>query len=146
MTRNVRWGVTVCGVVAACGASFAAGRATQAPASGPSYVSAGGTRIRPLLGPAALGSDSVEFAEITFPANADSGDHPHGSAEIFYIVSGELEHIVNGQSTMLKPGMMGFVKPPDKVRHKTTGVTKALVIWTPAGEADRIVKTWKKEP
>jgi hypothetical protein len=54
-----------------------------------------------------------------FPANQDSGEHAHDAIEIFYVVAGELEHVVNGKSQILKPGMSGFVRPPDKVRHKT---------------------------
>jgi hypothetical protein len=46
----------------------------------------------------------------------------------------------------LKPGMVGLVRPPDKVRHKTgaNGPTKALVIWAPGGEAGRISSRWRK--
>ncbi len=144
--QGVRPTLIVVGVLAACGMSFAAGRAMQDATRGPSFLSASGTRIRPLLGAEALGGTALELAEITFPANADSGEHPHQSTEIFYVVSGELEHIVNGSSTRLTPGMAGFVRPPDRVRHKTTAVTKAVVIWAPAGEADRVTRTWKREP
>ena len=46
---------------------------------------------------------------------------------------------------LLKPGMLGFVRPPAKVNHIVTGkATKALVIWAPGGEAHRIVDQWKK--
>jgi hypothetical protein len=43
--------------------------------------------------------------------------------------------------------MVGYVKPPDKVRHKTgaAGAT-AVVVWAPAEEAGRIVSRWTKEP
>jgi quercetin dioxygenase-like cupin family protein len=89
----------------------------------------------------------VTVGEMTFPPNLDSGDHSHGAIEMFYVLSGELEHIVNGQSELLRPGMVGYVKPPDKVRHKTgaAGAT-AVVIWAPAEEAARIVSRWTKEP
>lgn len=144
--RHVKHVLVVGGVVAVCGASFAAGLAVQGSAGGPSFVSASGTRIRPLLGAEALGTTALEVAEISFPANADSGEHPHQSTEIFYVVSGELEHIVNGTSTRLGPGMAGFVRPPDRVRHKTSAPTKAVVIWAPAGEASRVTSTWTREP
>lgn len=146
VARRAQRFLAVGGVLVACAASFAAGAIVQSGQTGPSFVSATGTRIRPLLGADALGGTALEVAEISFPANADSGDHPHQSTEIFYVVSGELEHIVNGQSTLLRPGMAGFVRPPDRVRHKTTAPTKAVVIWAPAGEADRVTRTWKREP
>jgi len=127
----------------ASAASFAAGRATQS-AGAATYVSGSGMEITVLLDASTLGAGDVDIAEITFPAGSDSGDHPHGSTEIFYVLSGELEHVVNGESTMLRPGMVGFVRPPDRVRHRTKAETKALVIWTPGGEAQRIVRTWKR--
>ncbi len=127
----------------ACAASFAAGRTTQSNV-GASFVAGGGLEIKVLLDETTFGAKDLDVAEITFPAGTDSGDHPHGSSEIFYVLSGAPEHIVNGQSTTLTPGMVGFVKPPDRVRHRTAVETKALVIWAPGGEAQRIVRNWKR--
>jgi len=106
-----------------------------------------GTTLRMLLDEDNLGGAEVEIGEITFPPGADSGDHPHGSTEIFYVLSGELEHIVNGKSYVLKPGMLGFVRPPDRVNHRvgSNGPAKALVIWAPGGEAGRIVGNWERQ-
>jgi quercetin dioxygenase-like cupin family protein len=114
--------------------------------SGHVYESPGGTRIRMLLEEANLGGKEIEIGEITFPAGLNSGEHLHGATEIFYILSGELEHVVDGKSHLLKPGMLGFVRPPAKVNHVVPGKepTKALVIWAPGGEAHRIVDRWKK--
>ncbi len=93
------------------------------------------------------GEASVSMGEMTFPPNLDSGDHQHGSIEMFYVTAGALEHVVNGRSQTLRPGMVGFVNPPDRVRHKTAaeGAT-AIVLWVPAQEARRIVARWTKEP
>ena len=67
------------------------------------------------------------------------------SGETFYVLEGELEHIVNGQSIKLGVGMIGSVRPPDKVRHKTgPSGARALVIWAPLGEAARIASRWKR--
>jgi len=122
--------------------------AAQAVKQDETYSSPSGTRLRILLTEGNLGGTEVEMAEITFPPGADSGEHVHGATEIFYVLSGELEHVVNGESALLKPGMSGSVRPPDKVRHKVPGKepAKALVIWAPGGEAARIVKNWKREP
>jgi quercetin dioxygenase-like cupin family protein len=66
---------------------------------------------------------------------------------MFYVLSGELEHVVNGKSQILKPGMAGYVRPPDKIRHKTGPAgAKVVVIWVPGDEAKRIVARWTKEP
>ena len=87
-----------------------------------------------------------QFAK-TFPPNQDSGDHAHGAIEIFYVIAGELEHVVNGTSQFLKPGMSGFVKPPDKVRHKTgPSGAKVVVVWVPGEEGRPVASRWTKEP
>ncbi len=63
------------------------------------------------------------------------------------MISGELHHSVNGKMEILKPGMVGYVKPPDKVRHQTgTSGAKVLVVWVPGDEANKIIARWKKEP
>jgi quercetin dioxygenase-like cupin family protein len=113
---------------------------------GATYRAPSGITLRlPLDGDTAL--TEVTVGEMTFPPHLDSGDHAHGAVEMFYVLSGELEHVVNGKSEFLRPGMVGYVKPPDKVRHKTgdAGAT-AVVIWAPAQEAARIVSRWTKEP
>ena len=142
--RRVLGPAAVVGLCLACAASSLA--ALPAPQQA-TYVSAGGTRLRMLLDQAMLGGPEVELGEITFAAGADSGDHVHGATEIFYVLSGELEHVVNGKSVTLGPGMVGFVRPPDTVRHRTKpgAPTKALVIWAPGGEAARVTSRWKRE-
>jgi quercetin dioxygenase-like cupin family protein len=113
---------------------------------GATYRSPGGTTLRLMLDESNVGPE-VTLGEITFAPNQDSGDHQHGAIEMFYIVSGELEHVVNGQSQILKPGMAGFVKPPDKVRHKTGPAgAKAVVVWVPGEEGKKIAARWKREP
>jgi len=113
---------------------------------GPTYRSPSGTTLKLFLDETNVGTD-VTLGEITFPPNSDSGDHKHGAIEMFYIVSGELEHVVNGKSTVLKPGMTGYVKPPDSVRHKTGAAgAKAVVVWVPGEEGKKIAARWKAEP
>ena len=101
-----------------------------------------GTQIKMLVEESNLGTKDVEIGEITFPAlsGTQARGHRHGSIEIFYVMEGELEHIVNGQSYFLTPGMVGIVRPEDTVAHRVPGdvPVKALVIWAPGGEADRL--------
>ena len=128
------------------------GAETSRPAPSPSPVARGdvfqnaaGTKLRILMDQAAMGGNEVEIGEITFAPNSDSGDHVHGVTETFYILEGALEHFVNGKSVTLTAGMIGTVRPPDKVRHKTgPNGARALVIWAPAGEAARIASRWKR--
>lgn len=132
--------------MAVVGLSVIASASAQSPKQGVSYRSPGGTTLRLMIDETNLGSE-VSLGEITFPANSDSGEHAHGAIEIFYVVSGELEHVVNGVSQVLKPGMSGFVKPPDKVRHKTGPAgASAVVVWVPGEEGRRVASRWTREP
>ena len=120
--------------------------AAQAGKTGETYRSPGGTTLRLFLDDSNVGPE-VSVGELTFPPNADSGDHTHGAIEMFYVLSGELEHVVNGKSQILRPGMVGYVKPPDKIRHKTGPAgAKVVVIWVPGDEGKKIAARWTKEP
>jgi quercetin dioxygenase-like cupin family protein len=115
-------------------------------AQGVTYRAPSGTTLRLLLDENTVGPE-VSVGEINFPPHGDSGDHQHGAIEVFYVVSGELEHVVNGKSQILRPGMAGYVKPPDTVRHKTgASGAKAVVIWVPGDEAAKIAARWTREP
>ena len=118
----------------------------QTEKQGTTYRSPSGATLKLMLDESNVGPE-VTVGELTFPANTDSGDHTHGAIEMFYVLSGELEHIVNGKSQILKPGMVGYVKPPDKIRHKTGPAgAKVVVIWVPGDEGKKIAARWKKEP
>jgi quercetin dioxygenase-like cupin family protein len=124
----------------------AATASAQAGKTGETYRSPGGSTLRLFLDCSNVGPE-VSVGELTFPPNADSGEHTHGAIEMFYIVSGELEHVVNGKSYMLRPGMTGYVRPPDRIRHKTGAAgAKVVVIWVPGDEAKKIAARWTKEP
>ena len=125
------------------GAGSATAQDTRLPAT---YTSPTGSVLKLLLGQSNVGPE-VSVGELTFPHNTDSGDHKHGAIEMFYVVSGELEHVVNGKSQILKPGDAGYVRPPDSIRHKTGPAgAKVVVIWVPGDEAAKIAARWKKEP
>jgi quercetin dioxygenase-like cupin family protein len=118
----------------------------QTEKQGTTYRSPSGATLKLMLDDTNVGPE-VTVGELTFPANTDSGDHTHGAIEMFYVLSGELEHIVNGKSQILKPGMVGYVKPPDKIRHKTGPAgAKVVVIWVPGDEGKKIAARWTKEP
>ena len=123
-----------------------AGHRAAGEAQGATYRSPTGTTLRLMLDESNVGPE-VTLGEITFPPNSDSQDHKHGATEMFYIVSGQLEHIVNGKSEILTPGMAGYVKVPDTVRHKTGPAgAKAVVVWVPGDEGKKIAARWKREP
>lgn len=148
MTRRVNLALAlVSGLGLAAG--FAAGRSSagaQAADLG-RFVSAGGTELELLLSESNLGGGEVQIGVITWPPGANSGNHPHGATEVFYVLEGELEHVVDGVSEILGPGDLGFVRPPSEVNHITSpdgGPVRALVIWAPGGEGTRIVGNWER--
>ena len=101
----------------------------------------GGTTIKMLLAAENLGSSEIEVAEITFPVGANPpAGHRHGAMEIFYVVEGVLGHVVNGTEYRLEPGMVGVVRSGDEVMHRVLSdvPVRAVVLWVPGGEADRI--------
>jgi quercetin dioxygenase-like cupin family protein len=122
------------------------GSAQPEKPQGITYRSPSGVTLRLMLDETNLGQEA-SVGEMTFPPNQDSGEHAHGAVEIFYVISGEFEHVVNGKSEMLKPGMAGYVKPPDRVRHKTGAAgARVVVVWVPGAEGRRIASRWKQEP
>jgi len=118
----------------------------QEQTQGVTYRAPGGTTLRLILDESNVGPE-VTVGEMVFPPNSDSGEHAHGALEMFYVIAGELDHVVNGKSQILTPGMAGYVKPPDKVRHKTGRAgAKVVVIWMPGDEGKKIAARWKREP
>ena len=97
-----------------------------------------GSKTKILLSEANLGGKELEAIETTLQPGTTVGRHTHTSLEIIYVLSGTYEHEVNGKMYLLRPGMVGIVRPGDRVRHlvpKGTEAAKLLIIWAPAGEA-----------
>ena len=144
MKRTTKAKIILAGVAIALGV-FVGVAAQKEKLQGVTYRAPSGTTLRLMLDESNVGPD-VSVGEIIFPANSDSGEHQHGALEIFYVVSGELEHVVNGKSELLKPGMAGYVKSVDKVRHKTGSAgAKAVVIWVPGDEGKKIAARWTRQ-
>ncbi|MDH4048575.1 MAG: cupin domain-containing protein [Gammaproteobacteria bacterium] len=102
--------------------------------------------IKVLIEEENLGSAGAEIAEIWFPPGWQGEPHPH-VLEIIYVIEGELDHIVNGESHILSPGMTGIVRARDRVVHKThspDGV-RVLVIWPLGGEIAELAASGMRE-
>ncbi len=86
--------------------------------------------IKVLVEEANLGSSGAEVIEIFFPPGHEGASHFH-ELEILYVIEGELGHIVDGELHVLTPGMVGIVKYPQEVVHKTLSEdgVRVLVIW-----------------
>lgn len=95
--------------------------------------------IKVLIEESNFGEKGVEIAEIYFPPGYQDIAHMH-QLEILYVLEGELDHIVNGVSHILTPGMIGIVKEPDLVVHRSNSENgvRVLLIW-PYGKEIQIL-------
>ena len=86
--------------------------------------------IKVLIEESNFGEKGVEIAEIYFPPGYQDTAHMH-DLELLYVLEGRLDHIVNGVSHILHPGMLGIVKSPDLVVHRTDSEkgVRVLAIW-----------------
>ena len=141
MYRMSRW---LLGLVTLCAAAH--GTEYEIWTTGTRTLSAGAAQIKVLVEASNLGSEEVEVAEATFPVGYRTAGHSHGAIEVFYVVEGILEHVVNGEAKELGPGMVGIVRPGDTVVHAVVGdaPVKAVVVWAPGGEAERLARAFAR--
>jgi quercetin dioxygenase-like cupin family protein len=134
-------------LVVACGTSFAIGRTMQAPAPGPQLTSITRGSLRMLLDVPQLGGGQVSVGERNYPPNYESAEHTHKSIEVIYVLAGEYHHVINGKPHVLTPGMLGLVKPGDKVQHRTgpRGPARTLMIWVPGADGTDLAKGWQSD-
>ncbi len=143
--QSTRFGLAVLFVVG-CGSSFAIGRTMQVPDRGPLLTSPTRGGLQMLLDAPQLGGPEVSVGERTYPPNYESPEHSHQSIEVIYVLSGEFQHVVNGETHVLGAGALGFVKPGDKVRHKTGSAgAKTLMIWVPGADGTELARDWKAQ-
>jgi quercetin dioxygenase-like cupin family protein len=110
--------------------------------------SGSGAEWKLLLNESNLGGKELQMVEVTLAPGTTVQSHTHGALEVVYVLSGTYEHEVNGKRYSLTPGMVGIVRPGDHVRHLVpkSGPTKLLIIWVPAGEAERVLRNAKGIP
>ena len=107
-----------------------------------------GAEWKLLLNESNLGGRELQMVEVNLAPGTTVQSHTHGALEVVYVLSGTYEHEVNGKRYSLTPGMVGIVRPGDHVRHLVpkSGPTKLLIIWVPAGEAERVLRNAKGTP
>ncbi len=103
-------------------------------------------RIKVLVEEANLGFAGAEVIEIFFPPGHEGASHFH-EFEILYVIEGELGHIVDGKLHVLTPGMVGIVRFPQEVVHKTLSKdgVRVLVIW-PLGNEVKGLQGMRETP
>ncbi len=102
-------------------------------------------QIKVLIDQESVGTTQVTVAELLLPPGTHVPAHQHGSVEVFYVLSGELEQTIEGKTQKLTPGMSCLVPARTNTTHKVTSSepVRALVIWVPGGEERRIVQGWQ---
>jgi quercetin dioxygenase-like cupin family protein len=102
-----------------------------------------GLAIKVLVEREVFGDQTIEVAEMTLPSAPNAGAHQHGSSEILYVLSGRLNHVVNDTVYKLEAGMVGIVRPGDRVAHRVNvgDTARVLVIWVPGGEVQRLSRS-----
>jgi len=86
--------------------------------------------VKVLLEEANFRDAEIEIAEMYFPPGYQDTAHMH-ELELLFVLEGRLDHIVNGESHILRPGMLGIVREPDLVVHRadSDNGARVLVIW-----------------
>lgn len=102
--------------------------------------------IKVLVEAETLGEPGAEVAEVFFPPGYVGQPHPHG-IEIIYVLEGRLDHIVNGDSHILEPGMVGVIKAPDTTVHKALSEdgVRVLILWPIGDEVKNLEGMREKE-
>ena len=153
--RNAVWSQTVFWSLVSCfvfapASTLAQDESSQVAASAGTRVLAGqnGFQIKMLIEASNLGSSEVELAEITFPGRSEGRSHLHGSTELIYVLSGRMDHKIDGVSNILEPGMVGIVRDGESVEHIVLSdePVRAVVVWAPGGEAKRLEGFFQERP
>src|SRR5450432_4543588 len=71
-------------------------------------------------------SQSMTFAHYEFDAGATIHEHFHPEEEVYEVIEGELEIMIDGAAHMARPGLVAIV--PANVRHFVRAVTDGRVI------------------
>ena len=68
----------------------------------------------------------MTFAHYDFTAGSTIHEHTHPEEEIYEVVEGELEIVVDGVAERVKPGVVGIV--PANARHSVRAITNGKLI------------------
>ena len=73
-----------------------------------------------------INTDSMSVSYVTLDAGADMPEHHHINEQIVNVIEGELELTVNGESRILKRGMVEVL--PSNTPHSARPLTDCFVI------------------
>jgi quercetin dioxygenase-like cupin family protein len=68
----------------------------------------------------------MTFAHYEFDAGASIHEHTHPQEEVYEVIDGELEIVIDGVSERVRPGIVGIVPP--NTRHAVRAISRGWVI------------------
>jgi quercetin dioxygenase-like cupin family protein len=71
-------------------------------------------------------SASMTFAHYDFTAGSTIHEHSHPEEEVYEVIEGELELTIDGESRIVRQGVVGIV--PGNVRHSVKALTNGRAI------------------
>jgi quercetin dioxygenase-like cupin family protein len=71
-------------------------------------------------------SENMTFAHYDFTRGASIHEHHHPEEEVYEVIEGELEIMIDGVSHRARPGLVAIV--PAGVRHAVTALSEGRVI------------------
>ncbi|MFI4974003.1 MAG: cupin domain-containing protein [Caulobacterales bacterium] len=71
-------------------------------------------------------SEHMTFAHYDFTAGSTIHEHHHPEEEVYEVIEGELELVVDGVTHVARPGLVAIV--PADVRHSVKALTDGRVI------------------
>ncbi len=85
-----------------------------------------------------LREPSLSLGIYVLPAGAEDPQQPHDEDEVYYVVNGRGQLMVDGQNRPVKPGSLVFVGKQVKHHfHAITEELQLLVFFAPAEGSDR---------
>lgn len=87
-------------------------------------------------------SGQLSFGHITLEAGAVLPEHSHVHEQWTHMIEGELEFTLNGETTVMNPGMVAFA--PSNAPHSARAITKCRVIdcFSPVREDYKSLELW----
>lgn len=73
-------------------------------------------------------TENVTIGHVSIDKDAALPEHSHVHEQITHVVAGELEMIIDGQPSILKPGMSAII--PSNIKHSAKAITDCKVIDT----------------
>ncbi|HMG86460.1 MAG TPA: cupin domain-containing protein [Terracidiphilus sp.] len=76
-------------------------------------------------------SDGMTFAHYDFVSGASIHEHFHSQEEVYEVIEGELELTIDGETRVVRPGVVAIVPPGARHSVKALSDGRAIIVDTP---------------